>query len=80
MWTQEQVSQVTTDQVFAEKSRLHRILYCSCYLPCREPPEELRADYYLYGDEIQTHIQNIKIIVNSITPEYMVGQRRWLDL
>ena len=72
MWTQEQLRDLTTQKVIEECLALFQIKQ-HYERQNVDPPAELLADLEVLNEEIKTQFGYIKIIVNSITAEFMAG-------
>ena len=72
MWTQEQLRDLTTEKVIEECLALFQITQ-HYERQNVDPPAELLADLELLNEEIKTRFGLIKIILNSITAEFMAG-------
>ena len=71
MWTQEQLRDLPTEKVIEACLILFQIKHYERQNV--DPPAELLADLQLLNEEIKTQFGLIKIILNSITAEFMAG-------
>ena len=72
IWTQEQLRDLTTEKVIEERLALFQIKQ-HYERQNVDPPAELLTDLELLNEEIKTRFGLIKIILNSITAEFMVA-------
>ena len=72
MWTQKQLRDLTTEKVIKEHLALFQIRQ-HYERQNVDLPAELLADLELLNEEIKTHFGLFKIILNSITAEFMAG-------
>ena len=68
MWTKQQLLQLITAEVIAERLRLHNL---KTNYQNVDPTEEILADIELLKEEIQAHFEQIQIILNSIRAEFV---------
>ena len=70
MWTKEEVQELTTEKVIEKHLGLFKIKE---HYECQnlDPPDELLADLQLFNKEIQIFFGLTKIILNSITTQFV---------